>query len=86
MISDLVLKRPLTEALRNSVAAYVGCVAGASLKEEYLQLMRVAGFEQVEIVAEHGYEIGLGGLGDKLQREAYTSVVSVKVRAVKRAV
>ena len=84
LVSDLVLIKPLSEELRNSVEAYVGCVAGASLKNEYLQLMREAGFSEVGIVAENSYDIGLDDLDEQLVKEAYSSVTSVKVRAVKR--
>jgi len=40
MVSDIVLKKPLPDAIKNSIAAYIGCVAGASLREDYLQEMR----------------------------------------------
>jgi len=84
LVSDLVLIRPLSDQLKNSVEAYVGCVAGASMKEDYLQLMRNAGFDQVEIVKENGYDVGLEGLQDDLMNEAFSSVSSVKVRANKK--
>jgi arsenite methyltransferase len=83
LVSDLVLRRPLSPQLKNSVEAYVGCVAGASKKEEYLQLMRDAGLADVKIVSENIYDIGLGDIGDDLNHEALEAVVSVKVRAVK---
>ncbi|MBU0692927.1 arsenite methyltransferase [bacterium] len=84
LVSDLVLIKPLSEELRNSVEAYVGCVAGASMKEDYLQLMRDAGFEEVKIVAESGYDVGLSDMDENLIKEAYAAVTSVKVRAVKK--
>mgnify|MGYP000491219801 CR=1 FL=1 len=33
LVSDIVLLKPLPEALRPSVAAYVGCMAGAVLRK-----------------------------------------------------
>jgi arsenite methyltransferase len=84
LVSDLVLIKALSERLKHSVEAYVGCVAGASMKEDYLQLMRNAGFEKVEIVAEDKYDIGLGDLQDDLMSEAFSSVTSVKVSAFKK--
>ncbi len=84
LVSDLVLRRPLSEKLKNSVEAYVGCVSGASMKEEYLQLMRDAGFADVKIVSENVYDIGLGDIHEDLYREALEAVVSVKVRALKK--
>ena len=85
LVSDLVLIKPLSEELKNSVEAYVGCVSGASMKDEYLQLMWDAGFENVGIVAESNYDVGLGDMDEGLVKEAYSSVVSVKVRAIKKA-
>jgi arsenite methyltransferase len=52
MISDLVLTRELPEILRESVALYSGCVAGASLKEDYLGAMKQAGFQSVVVEKE----------------------------------
>jgi arsenite methyltransferase len=52
MVSDMVLTRELPENVRNSLAAYAGCVAGASLKEDYLATITKAGFEDVEVVSE----------------------------------
>jgi arsenite methyltransferase len=55
MISDMVLLRPLPEEIRTSLAAYAGCIAGASLKDDYLALIREAGFADVAVEKETGY-------------------------------
>jgi arsenite methyltransferase len=52
MVSDLALKKPLPQAIRGSVEAYVACIAGAMVKDEYLGAIRDAGFKKVEIVSE----------------------------------
>ena len=52
MISDLVTLAELPASVRQSVAAYVGCVAGVSTKDEYLHLLRDAGFERVDVAGE----------------------------------
>lgn len=84
VVSDLVLTRPLSEAMQKNVDLYVGCVAGASMKDEYLQLMRDAGFADVTIVQEQGYDVGMQNLPEgSPERDAFGAVVSVKVRAVK---
>lgn len=83
LVSDLVLRRPLSEKLKNSVEAYVGCVAGASMKEEYLSLMKEAGFKDVTVVDQNLYDVGLEVIEDDLRTEALEAVVSVKVRAIK---
>jgi hypothetical protein len=83
VVSDLVLLRTLSEEVRHSVEAYVGCVAGASLKDDYLRAIREAGFRDVAVVEERSYgDADLFG-GAEWMREAARSVVSAKVRAIK---
>jgi arsenite methyltransferase len=48
-VSDIVLTAPLPEAIADSIAAYVGCVAGASLLDDYIGFLREAGFEDIEV-------------------------------------
>ena len=52
MISDIMLIENLPERLKENVALFAGCVSGAILKEDYLRLMRDAGFSDVTIVQE----------------------------------
>ena len=49
-ISDIALKHGLPEAVAQSMAAYVGCIAGAILIDEYRTGLLDAGFEHVEII------------------------------------
>jgi SAM-dependent methyltransferase len=49
-VSDIALKRELPEQIANSIAAYVGCIAGAIQIDEYKAGLLAAGFEHVEIV------------------------------------
>ncbi len=49
MISDIVLLSRLPDFVSESIEAYVGCISGAMLKDEYLHAIRGAGFVQVEI-------------------------------------
>jgi ubiquinone/menaquinone biosynthesis C-methylase UbiE len=49
-VSDIALKQPLPKELADSVAAYVGCVAGAIAIDEYTRLLREAGFTAVQVV------------------------------------
>jgi SAM-dependent methyltransferase len=48
--SDIALKSELPEDIAKSVAAYVGCIAGAILISDYRAGLLNAGFEHVEIV------------------------------------
>jgi SAM-dependent methyltransferase len=49
MVSDIVLLKELPEFIRKNVTAYIGCVSGAMMKDEYLGLVEEAGFDTVEI-------------------------------------
>lgn len=49
LLSDIVLLAELPPAIRDSDPAYVGCIAGAILKDEYLRLLREAGFEDAAV-------------------------------------
>jgi len=84
VVSDLVLTRALPDVVRTSVEAYVGCVAGASMKEDYLGTMVDAGFDAVEIVEEVTYGAGPELLpGVVSEAGAWDAIRSVKVRATK---
>jgi arsenite methyltransferase len=49
-VSDIALKHELPEAIAKSMAAYVGCIAGAIKMSHYKDGLLAAGFEHVEIV------------------------------------
>lgn len=49
-VTDIALKRPLPAEIGQNILAYVGCVAGAILVEDYRKGLLEAGFEHVEIV------------------------------------
>jgi arsenite methyltransferase len=49
-VSDIALKGELPEQIASSLAAYVGCIAGAIHIEQYQTELRKAGFEHVEVV------------------------------------
>ncbi len=51
-ISDVVLAKSLPEGLRQAAEMYAGCVSGASLKEDYLAMIKAQGFEEIEVQIE----------------------------------
>ncbi|MGE4003090.1 MAG: arsenite methyltransferase [Planctomycetaceae bacterium] len=55
-ISDIALKQPLPEKVRSNIEAYVGCVAGAILIDEYQRRLQEAGFESV-VVTDSGADL-----------------------------
>ena len=73
MVSDIVLLKELPEHIKNSIAAYASCVAGALPKDEYLETVRTAGFDNVEVASE----VVMGG------GELEGTIASINVRAVK---
>jgi SAM-dependent methyltransferase len=81
MVSDLVLAKDLPREIINSVEAYVGCLAGAIKKGEYLKLITMAGFNDVKVISESSYPVD--AMFDNLEC-AQDAVLSIKVSAVKR--
>ena len=69
IISDVVTNGELPDDLRGDLAAWAECVSGAIDRDDYLGLVELAGFSEVEVVAGHGYE--------------GTPTESITVRAVK---
>lgn len=48
-VSDIVLLKPLPDALARDISAYVGCISGASLINDYLSLALSAGLSDLSI-------------------------------------
>jgi SAM-dependent methyltransferase len=97
MVSDVVLSKELPDFIRDSDAGYVGCISGAILKDEYLEAVKDAGFQEVEIVDEISIPVDAWvsdpvaeSIVEKLKitrdevKEVLGSVVSVKVKGVKQ--
>ncbi len=57
MVSDIVLLEDLPEEIKNSIEAYVGCVSGAILKDEYIKAVKEAGFQDVEVIDETSFPV-----------------------------
>jgi SAM-dependent methyltransferase len=51
-VSDIVLVGDLPEGLQKSAEMYAGCVAGAIQKDEYVEIIRQAGFTNITIQKE----------------------------------
>jgi ubiquinone/menaquinone biosynthesis C-methylase UbiE len=49
MVSDIVLENLLPESVKKNIELYTGCIAGASLKKDYLSEIEKAGFENIKI-------------------------------------
>lgn len=96
VISDIVLSQELPEVIKASTQAYIGCVSGAMLKNEYIDCIRSAGFEQVEVLGETTFPfeclasdpiaktvIDDSKLTPEEAQEAAANIMSLKIRAYK---
>jgi hypothetical protein len=52
MISDMVLIKEIPETILKNAEAYIGCIAGAENKNEYLSKISRAGFIDVQVIEE----------------------------------
>ncbi len=96
MISDVVLDRPLPEAVLGAVDAYLGCVGGASLRGAYLEAIAEAGFSGIRVDREASFVDAISlddpqvreamdrlGISDEEARGYADAVTSLHVFAVK---
>jgi len=60
-VSDVVSEDHLDTAERGGRGSYVGCIAGALSKAEYITGLEAAGFEQVEVTFTHQVADGMHG-------------------------
>jgi SAM-dependent methyltransferase len=68
VVSDIVLERPLPEAVAKDVLAWVGCVAGAADRREYFRMVEAAGLGAVSVLKEEDYAESLARI-DPAQAE-----------------
>jgi arsenite methyltransferase len=80
IVSDLVLAKDLPKKIKDSVEAYVGCIAGAIKKSDYLNFITMAGFQNVEVISESSYPVD--AMFDSLH-DVQDTIVSIKVAALK---
>jgi len=52
IVSDIVLHKELPDSVKQNMKAYAGCVAGAMLKDDYLGVIKDAGFNLDEVTEE----------------------------------
>lgn len=90
-VSDIVIRGNLDPAIRQSVEAWMGCVAGALGEGEYRSGLEAAGFTDVEIQPTREYTfddarefLERKGIDDEAIRSANGKVISAFVRATKR--
>jgi len=96
MVSDIVLLKELPDFIKNSAAAYIGCISGALMKEEYIAIIKAAGFRKVDITGEAVFPLEWLANDPTVQetikafeippehiKDVANSVISIKVQATK---
>jgi len=96
MISDIVLLKELPDFIKYSIEAYIGCLSGAIMRDEYIEAIRAAGFQEVSIIDETSFPIECmandptaKAIIENLQippeevKEVASSVISIKAYGVK---
>jgi SAM-dependent methyltransferase len=68
-VSDIVLLKPLPEAVATAINAYVGCIAGASLVDDLRRMMREAGLVQAVLTPKPAYVESLTAGDDPLYQQ-----------------
>jgi SAM-dependent methyltransferase len=90
-VSDVVTRGEMLPEIRQSVLAWVGCIAGALEENEYRSKLAGAGFEQIEVEPTRLYRVAdarefLAGQGidvDALAPQIDEKFMSAFIRAVK---
>ena len=89
-VSDIVLVGKLPDGLKKSAEMYAGCVSGAIQKEEYLSIIKEAGFANIKIQKEKRINLPADILKDYLApdeivefQNGQTGIFSVTVYAEK---
>ena len=96
MISDIVLLKELPDFIKDSIEAYIGCLSGAIMRNEYIEAIKASGFQEIRIVDETFFPIEcmandptakaiIKNLEIPLEevKETTNSVASIKVYGVK---
>jgi SAM-dependent methyltransferase len=96
MVSDIVLLKELPDFVKSSIVAYVGCLSGAILKDEYLRTIKAAGFQEVRIIDEAFFPMEFiandptakevienSKMPPEKVREVASSILSIKVYGIK---
>lgn len=94
-VSDIVTDGPLPEAIKKSLSAWAGCVAGAIEAEEYTAMMKAVGFTDISIspvyFEKETVDSAIQDMKDMIELETvsredvYKAVYSAKITAFKPA-
>lgn len=96
IISDIVLLKELPDVIKYSIEAYIGCISGAAMKDEYIEAIKAAGFQNIRIIDETSFPVECmindptakaiienPKISLEKIKEVASSIVSVKVQGIK---
>ncbi|MFN3480679.1 MAG: arsenite methyltransferase [Thermodesulfovibrionales bacterium] len=85
MVSDIVLVKELPGFIKNSIEAYIGCLAGAVMRDDYIKAIKNAGFQEVRVIDESAFlvELMANNTESNEGRKVVDSIVSIKVYGIK---
>ncbi len=94
-VSDIVTDGPLPEAIKQSLSAWAGCVAGAVEAKDYVGMMKAVGFTDVSVnpvfFDKETVDSALDDMKDAIElktiarEDVYKAVFSAKITAYKPA-
>jgi SAM-dependent methyltransferase len=86
-ISDIVLEKELPENLKDVATIYTGCISGASLMDDYLNIIKSSGFTDIQIHKKAKIDIPQSFLNEQLPGNSIDSsslgIYSITVSATK---
>lgn len=89
-VSDIVIEGELPSELKKSAEMYAGCISGAIQKSDYLQLIKDAGFSEIEVKKSKPITIPVEVLAEYLDQDGInnfnksnTGIFSITVTAIK---
>ncbi|TCO08391.1 arsenite methyltransferase [Natronoflexus pectinivorans] len=85
-VSDVVIKGQLPEQLQSDAEMYAGCVSGAIQMEDYLNIIRSAGFEKITVHKQRTIDIPQDTLKKSLSdkeikgfQDGSTGIISITI-------
>jgi SAM-dependent methyltransferase len=92
-VSDIVTDGPLPEAIKKSLSAWAGCVAGAVEATDYISMMEAVGFTNISITPvffeKETIDSAINDMGNAIELktisrdDVYKAVYSAKITAYK---
>ncbi len=85
-VSDIVLRAPLPEDVKQLAHAYIGCVGGALLADDYLQAIEQAGFVDVKWDSKSAAVVLQGVLDNPTAHGVVSSVGAERLNTIAETV